>query len=102
MDIRIRGDMDGVQTAEQLRRGADAPPVVFLTSHHDDRTVARAAQAAPYGFVTKPREFCHTAPHRCDPLARHSVLVAVEAVQEPRLSAGSLMPSRPSSMRPAA
>jgi signal transduction histidine kinase len=53
MDIRIKGEMDGVQTAEQLR-GEDAPPVVFLTSHHDEQTVARAAQTAPYGFVTKP------------------------------------------------
>ncbi|MDZ5457069.1 hybrid sensor histidine kinase/response regulator [Azohydromonas lata] len=53
MDIRIQGALDGVETAARLGRSGE-PPVIFLTSHSDDETVARAAQTAPYGFLTKP------------------------------------------------
>jgi PAS domain S-box-containing protein len=53
MDIRIQGALDGVETAARLGRSGE-PPVIFLTSHSDDETVSRAAQTAPYGFLTKP------------------------------------------------
>jgi PAS domain S-box-containing protein len=53
MDIRIQGTLDGVETAARMGRSGE-PPVIFLTSHSDDETVARAAQTAPYGFLTKP------------------------------------------------
>lgn len=36
MDIRIQGEMDGIQTAEALRRELDLP-VIFLSSHSDER-----------------------------------------------------------------
>lgn len=53
MDIRIQGPLDGVDTAARLGAGG-GPPVIFLTSHSDDETVARAARTAPLGFITKP------------------------------------------------
>ncbi|NML16809.1 hybrid sensor histidine kinase/response regulator [Azohydromonas caseinilytica] len=53
MDIGLRGELDGVRTAERLRRQG-AMPVIFLTSHTDARTVAQAVEAAPYGYLTKP------------------------------------------------
>ncbi|WP_028999810.1 hybrid sensor histidine kinase/response regulator [Azohydromonas australica] len=53
MDIRIHGPLDGVDTAARLGSGG-GPPVIFLTSHSDDDTVARAARTAPLGFITKP------------------------------------------------
>lgn len=53
MDVRLRGTLDGIQAAEQLRRAHDVP-IIFLTSHSDDETVQRAAQTAPYGYLTKP------------------------------------------------
>ena len=34
MDIRIRGDLDGVETAQLLRERFDIP-VVYLTAHAD-------------------------------------------------------------------
>jgi PAS domain S-box-containing protein len=53
MDVRLRGEMDGIQAAAEIRRDHDVP-IIFLTSHSDDETVQRAAQTAPYGYLTKP------------------------------------------------
>jgi len=53
MDIRIDGPLDGVQSARLLRH-LYRVPVVFLTSHSDRDTLARAALELPYGFLTKP------------------------------------------------
>lgn len=53
MDIVIQGEMDGIETARHVGRGMHIP-VVFLTSYSDARTVERAAQTAPYGYLTKP------------------------------------------------
>ncbi|WP_157266028.1 ATP-binding response regulator [Azohydromonas aeria] len=55
MDIRIQGPIDGIETAARLGR-VGGPPVVFLTSHSDDDTVAQAARTSPSGFLTKPFE----------------------------------------------
>jgi PAS domain S-box-containing protein len=53
MDIRIKGERDGVETAELLRRSFDVP-VVFLTAHADDATLQRAKKTQPYGYLVKP------------------------------------------------
>jgi PAS domain S-box-containing protein len=53
MDIRIVGCMDGIQTA-RLLSGVYGTPSVFLTSYSDETTIARAARAMPYGYLTKP------------------------------------------------
>ncbi len=52
LDIRIRGELDGIATAEVLRdRGI---PVVFLTSYSDEVTLMRARAAQPFGYLLKP------------------------------------------------
>ncbi|MBL0728543.1 PAS domain S-box protein [Piscinibacter sp. HJYY11] len=53
MDIQLKGSVDGVEVAAQLRRQMDLP-VIFLTSFSDAQTVRRAAGTAPYGYLTKP------------------------------------------------
>lgn len=53
MDVRLQGAMDGIATAEAIRRRQPVP-LIFLTSHSDDDTVQRAARTAPYGYLTKP------------------------------------------------
>lgn len=53
MDIRLRGDLDGVETAERLR-GRFAVPVVYLTAYADQVTVERAKVTEPFGYVLKP------------------------------------------------
>lgn len=53
MDIRIRGSLDGIQTAELLRQRFGVP-VVYLTAHADEATVERASATEPYGYLLKP------------------------------------------------
>lgn len=53
MDVRLRDDMDGVETAQSLRRRMEVP-IVFLTAHGDAETVERACEAEPAGYVVKP------------------------------------------------
>ena len=53
MDIHIRGDRDGIETAATLRESADIP-VVFLTAHADEATLHRAGETEPFGYILKP------------------------------------------------
>ncbi|HUA19930.1 MAG TPA: sigma 54-interacting transcriptional regulator [Bryobacteraceae bacterium] len=53
MDIRIKGTLDGTATARILRERFNIP-VIFLTAHADSATVARAKDAEPLGYITKP------------------------------------------------
>ncbi len=53
MDIRIQGEMDGAATALVLRERFNVP-VIYLTAHADSPTVARAKDAGPLGYITKP------------------------------------------------
>jgi two-component system cell cycle sensor histidine kinase/response regulator CckA len=53
MDIRIKGDIDGIKVSLQVQKEYDVP-VVFLTAHSDPDTIERVKRAAPYGYVSKP------------------------------------------------
>jgi diguanylate cyclase (GGDEF)-like protein len=53
MDVRIKGPMDGVMTAARLREQMDVP-VIFVTAHADDATLARAKQSGTHGYLVKP------------------------------------------------
>ncbi len=53
MDIRLKGDMDGVEAARQIRTNFRLP-VIFLTAHADDATLQRAKAADPLGYIVKP------------------------------------------------
>jgi len=53
MDIRIKGALDGIQTAEILREKFGVS-VVYLTAHADEATIERATKTAPYGYLLKP------------------------------------------------
>jgi PAS domain S-box-containing protein len=55
MDIRLRGTMDGVEAAEQIRNRFDIP-VIYLTSYVDEDTLQRAKVTEPYGYILKPFE----------------------------------------------
>ena len=52
MDINIEGEMDGIQTAELF--GEISPPVIYLTAHSEETTLARARTTKPYGYLIKP------------------------------------------------
>lgn len=54
LDIRLKGDMDGIELAEILQqRGI---PVIFLTANSDDATFDQAKKTRPYAFLSKPVE----------------------------------------------
>src|SRR5436305_5956658 len=53
MDIRIKGDMDGIEAAREIRERFDIP-AVYLTAHADRETLDRAKMAEPLGYLVKP------------------------------------------------
>ena len=53
MDIRIKGDPDGIETAARVRASFDIP-VIFLTAHADTGTLERAKVTEPFGCLVKP------------------------------------------------
>ena len=53
MDIRIIGELDGIQTAQIIAERFDLP-IIYLTAHADEETLARAKVTAPYGYIIKP------------------------------------------------
>ena len=53
MDIAIKGDMDGIDTASVIKAQKDIP-LIFLTAYASDQTLERAAQAGCYGYLIKP------------------------------------------------
>jgi two-component system, cell cycle sensor histidine kinase and response regulator CckA len=52
-DIKLSGEIDGIQTAEQIRARFDIP-VIFLTGYEETDTISRAKVTEPYGFLAKP------------------------------------------------
>jgi len=55
MDIMLKGTMDGITAAAQIRAQRNVP-VVFLTAYADEGTLSRAKITDPYGYVLKPFE----------------------------------------------
>jgi PAS domain S-box-containing protein len=53
MDIVLKGDLDGIQTADQIRLKYEIP-VIYLTAYADDATLKRAKITEPYGYLIKP------------------------------------------------
>ena len=53
MDIRLSGEMDGIDAAGEIRSRFNIP-VVYLTSHADEDTLARAKRTEPSGYILKP------------------------------------------------
>jgi PAS domain S-box-containing protein len=55
MDVRLEGELDGIEVARELRECCHIP-VVFLTAYADSETVKRASLAEPFGYILKPFE----------------------------------------------
>jgi len=53
MDIRLKGEMDGIEAAGRIRERYHIP-VVYLTAYTDTATLARAKVMEPFGYVVKP------------------------------------------------
>jgi len=53
MDIMLKGEMDGVYAAEQIRSKLGVS-VVYVTAHADETTLQRAKLTEPMGYLLKP------------------------------------------------
>jgi len=53
MDIVLKGKIDGIEAAEQIRTRFNIP-VVYLTAYTDDETLRRAKITEPFGYIVKP------------------------------------------------
>ena len=52
MDITLAGNMDGIRTAGLV--SALNIPVIFLSAFSDEKSLERAKQSNPYGYLLKP------------------------------------------------
>jgi two-component system cell cycle sensor histidine kinase/response regulator CckA len=55
MDIRLAGDMDGIQAAEKIRARFNIP-IIYLTAFADTETLERSRNTEPFGYLLKPFE----------------------------------------------
>lgn len=53
MDIMLKGDMSGIETAEKIKETLSIP-VIYLTAYADENTLAKAKVTGPYGYIIKP------------------------------------------------
>jgi PAS domain S-box-containing protein len=53
MDVRLRGEMDGIEAAARIREHADVP-IVYVTAHAEPDTIERAKAAGAHGYAMKP------------------------------------------------
>lgn len=53
MDIMLKGDMNGIEAAAQIRQ-ANNIPVIFLTAYADESTLDKAKVSEPFGYIIKP------------------------------------------------
>ena len=87
MDIRIKGQMDGTETARILRERFNIP-VIYLTAHADTATVSRAKDAEPLGYITKP--FQEAELHASIEIALHKHREDLKFREKERLLASTL------------
>jgi len=87
MDIRIKGDMDGTETARVLRERFNIP-VVYLTAHADTATLSRAKLATPLGYITKP--FQEAELHASIEMALHKHEEDLKSLQQEEVLASTL------------
>jgi PAS domain S-box-containing protein/putative nucleotidyltransferase with HDIG domain len=55
MDIKLKGEMDGIEAAEIINERFGIP-VVYLTAYADEDTLQRAKITEPFGYLLKPFE----------------------------------------------
>jgi len=55
MDIKLKGKIDGIEAARQIRSLTDIP-IIYITALTNKATMERAKKTAPYGYIHKPVE----------------------------------------------
>lgn len=52
LDVRLSGELDGIETAERIRQEYQVP-YIYLSTFSDEYTLSRAKKTEPYGYITK-------------------------------------------------
>ncbi|UXY14178.1 EAL domain-containing protein [Chitiniphilus purpureus] len=81
MDINLGEGMDGTEAAQRIREQSRVP-VVFLTAYAEDKTLERAEQSMPYGYLLKPFELRELEATIRMALARRQAELEVELAEE--------------------
>lgn len=55
MDIVLKGEVDGIEAAEEIRRRLGIP-IIYITAYSDSKTLERAKVTEPFGYIIKPFE----------------------------------------------
>ncbi len=53
MDIMLKGELNGIETAKQIRSMYDIP-IVYVTAYADEEMLAKAKATEPFGYIVKP------------------------------------------------
>ena len=53
LDIRLKGEIDGIETAQIMQKSFNIP-IIYLTANADDSHFNRAKTTNPYAFISKP------------------------------------------------
>lgn len=53
VDIHLKGEINGIETAIQLQRLGNIP-IIYLTANSDEATFNQAKATRPYAFISKP------------------------------------------------
>lgn len=53
MDIRLKGERDGIHAAAEIRKLVNST-VIYVTAYSDQITLDRVKETEPYGYVLKP------------------------------------------------
>jgi two-component system, response regulator PdtaR len=53
MDIMLKGELDGVEAAQEIKERFDIP-VVYLTAYSDSNILERVKKTGPFGYIVKP------------------------------------------------
>jgi len=54
MDICLKGEMDGIETAALIKQHAPNISIIFLTAHMEDYNIDRAIAVDPVAYLSKP------------------------------------------------
>lgn len=53
MDIRLAGELDGIETVKRIKKEIDIP-VIFMTAYAEKSIEEKALKLQPLGFLIKP------------------------------------------------
>ena len=79
MDIMLKGELDGVEAAKEIKERFDVP-VVYLTAYSDSNILERVKKTGPFGYIVKP--FDEKDLHRNIEIALHRYRKEKEDLEE--------------------